>query len=154
MIVGKQEQHTTLNFREGNVKLVEDFKCLGSWLKSSTKHFHVKRAQSLQCSGQDVASVELPLQQKFKSKSESILLYGSQTWTLTKPFMKRIITIVDGAYTKLLRKALGWAYKDRITLEQICEDLQKPSETFRQKRLELIGYCLCSHQQPVGQMAL
>ena len=43
-------------------------------------------------------------------------------------------------YTRLVRKARKWTYKDKVTLEQIYKDLQKLSETLGQRRVEFIAY--------------
>ena len=86
----------------------------------------------------------------FRACIEPILLYGAETWTLTKTLSKRI----DGCYTILLRKALGWSYKDRKTLNEIYGNLKKPSEMLQRRRLEFVGHCLRSHQQAAGQLAL
>ena len=88
--------------------------------------------------------------QLFKACIEHILLYGAQTWTLTKTPSMRI----DGCYTRLLHKSLGWTYKDRKTLEEIYGELQEPSEILWNRRLEFVGHCLRSENQPVGKMAL
>ena len=41
--------------------------------------------------------------QLFRATSETILLYGSATWTLTKADEKKL----DGIYTRMLRTALN-----------------------------------------------
>ena len=41
---------TTLQVREGDIKEVEDFKYLGSWVKSSSKDFYIRRAQAFDAS--------------------------------------------------------------------------------------------------------
>ena len=46
----------------------------------------------------------------FRATVESVLLYGSEAWTLTDTTTKRL----DGAYTRLLRTALGVSWKDRV----------------------------------------
>ena len=44
MIVGKQEKRTGLKVREADIKLVEEFKYIGSWV-NFMKHLNVRRAQ-------------------------------------------------------------------------------------------------------------
>ena len=47
----------------------------------------------------------------FQATVESILLYGSETWTITKALEKKI----DGCYTRMLRMALDIDWKLHIT---------------------------------------
>ena len=47
----------------------------------------------------------------FLATVESVFLYGSETWTLTKSTEKQI----DGAYTRMLRTALNVSWRDHIT---------------------------------------
>ena len=42
---------------------------------------------------------------------ESVLMYGSESWTLTETLTKRL----DGLYTRLLRFALNVSWKDKWT---------------------------------------
>ena len=48
---------------------------------------------------------------------DSVLLYGSETWTLTKAQEKSL----DGTYTKMLRMELGISWKDKVS--NICFSL-------------------------------
>ena len=57
----------------------------------------------------------------FRACIEPVLLYGSETWTLTAYLTKRI----DGCYTKLLRKAKGWTFRDRKTNVELYGALPK-----------------------------
>ena len=45
----------------------------------------------------------------------SVLMYGSESWTLTKPLTNRL----DGLYTRLLRFALDISWKDHVTNEKL-----------------------------------
>ena len=42
---------------------------------------------------------------------ESILLYGSDSWSLTKSLEKKL----DGTYTRMLRKVQNISSKDKVT---------------------------------------
>ena len=52
---------------------------------------------------------------------ESILLYGSETWTFTKELTSR----VDGVYTRLLRLCLNVSWKDKWTNKKLYHGLPK-----------------------------
>ena len=56
----------------------------------------------------------------FKACVESILLYDSETWTLSKQLEKRL----DGTYTRLLMRVQNIKYKQHFTLEQIYGNLK------------------------------
>ena len=64
------------------------------------------------------------LSKKFKTRLfittvESILLYGSETWTITKSFEKKL----DGCYTKMLRMARNVNWQDMIPNSELYGDL-------------------------------
>ena len=42
---------------------------------------------------------------------QSVLIYGSETWTLTKSLEK----IIDGTYTRLLRTVFNLSWSDLLT---------------------------------------
>ena len=99
---------TALN---GNViKEVEDYKYLGAWISSTKKDFSTMRARAR---AWDIAHKLKPLWTSRMPRStkvgvltaavESVLMYGSESWTLTEILTKRL----DGLYTRLLRFALN-----------------------------------------------
>ena len=94
---------TALN---GNViKEVEDYKYLGAWISSTKKDFSTMRARAW-----DIA--HKPRSTKvgvLTAAVESVLMYGSESWTLTEILTKRL----DGLYTRLLRFALNISWKDK-----------------------------------------
>ena len=47
----------------------------------------------------------------FVSTVESVLLYGSETWTLTKTLNKQL----NGCYTRMLRMAYNISWKEHLT---------------------------------------
>lgn len=68
----------------------------------------------------------------------SILLYGSETWTLTKVNSNKL----DAFHHKCLRKILGISYRDRITNRDILNRTQQQeiSEIIRNRRLRWFGH--------------
>ena len=68
---------------------------------------------------------------------ESVLLYGSDTWTLTVKLIKQL----DGCYTRMLRTALNIHWNQFVTNEQLYGSLPKISEKIRRRRLKLAGHC-------------
>ena len=47
----------------------------------------------------------------FQTLVLSILLYGAETWTLTKTLQRKL----DGVFTRMLRKTLGLTWEDKVT---------------------------------------
>ena len=111
-IDNNQHIHTILN---NEIKIVDNFKYLGSWMQSSEKDFNIRKALAWSAankmkklwksSTRDSLKVII-----FRAMIETIYTYGAETWTTTKTMTKRI----DGCYTRLLRMALNISWKDNI----------------------------------------
>ena len=69
----------------------------------------------------------------FLATVESVFLYGSETWTLTKRTEKQI----DGAYTRMLRTALNVYWRDHITNEDLYGHLPNVSREVRERRMRV-----------------
>ena len=74
--------------------------------------------------------------QFFRSTVESVLLYGSESWTLTKKMEKRL----DGNYTRLLKKGKNITWKEKKTNEELYGNLGCISNVIRTRRLRFIGH--------------
>ena len=72
----------------------------------------------------------------FRATVESILLYGSETWTVTEALAKWI----DGCYTRMLRMALDVPWYLRVTNSEVYGRLSRVTETIRGRRLRLTGH--------------
>ena len=87
------------------LKQVNDFKYLGSYIADSKKDFLTRKAlawtacQKLHKVWSSGISPLLKVK-FFRACVEPILLYGSETWTMQKAFEKRL----DGCYTRLLMR--------------------------------------------------
>ena len=68
---------------------------------------------------------------------ESILLYGSETWTLSAKQQHRL----DGCYTRLLRRVLNLSWRNHTILEMIYGDLPRVSTLVRKGRVQFAGHC-------------
>ena len=109
-----------------NLKRVEDFKYLGSWIMDSEKDFKSRKA---------LAWV-------------AILLYGSETWTLTQTNQKRL----DGTYTNLLRRVQNIHWNEHPTKEIIYGDLPPISNALRRRRLLFAGHCLRAEDEIISSL--
>ena len=75
-------------------------------------------------------------------QTESILLYGSETWTLTESLKKRI----DGClYTRMLRMALNVDWKQRKTNKEVYGNLPRATMKIQERRMRLAGHI---HRHP------
>ena len=82
----------------------------------------------------------------FQATVESVLLYGSSTWTLNAK--------LDGAYTRMLRVVLNASWRDHPTKVQQYGNLSPISSTIRQRRLRFDGYCWRSKKELISSTLL
>ena len=85
----------------------------------------------------------------FKASVESILLYGSDSWTLTKSLSKRI----DGNYTRMLRKVQNISWKSHTTNKSLYGPYPRLSTIIRRRRLALAGHVM-RHDEVAGRVLL
>ena len=95
---------------------VNDFKYLGSYVRSSPKDILVRKAlawkalQTLDVFWKSHMSRKTKIK-IFRTAVEPVLLYGSETWTLNKSDIRGL----DGVYTRMLRRVLGISWKSHTT---------------------------------------
>jgi hypothetical protein len=155
----KQSDLPELTILDGVIKRVNDFKYLGCWLLSSFKDFEVRRSLAWQAAKDMGRLWHMDFSRKtrlriFHSVIESILLYGSETWTLTKQMTLRL----DGCYTKLLRYILNIKYnpdaEHQVSNAEVYKDDVRPvSQVLRERRLRFVGHCMRSNQ-PIADILL
>ncbi|XP_035664112.1 uncharacterized protein LOC118407702 [Branchiostoma floridae] len=96
------------------LEVVPDFKYLGGWIASTAHDMKVRRAlawnalHSMRRVWQSGMADDLK-RRLFVSTVECVLLYGSETWTLTVQDERAL----DGMYTRMLRRALNVSWEDR-----------------------------------------
>ena len=86
----------------------------------------------------------------FKATVESVLLYGCETWTLTKSLNKSL----DGCYTRMLRKVLNVSWKQHLTNNDLYRTHPPISNIIRKRRLKFAGHTVRSHDQSVSDLVL
>ncbi len=130
------------------LEVLDDFKYLGTFLKSSSDDFqHRKKLSWAACIKLRHLWKDQVLSRKiklllFSFTVESILFYNSTTWTLTETHEKSI----NGSYSRLLRYALDINWKDFVPKRDIFQDLPSASIKIKERRLTFIGHCLRSDQ--------
>ena len=72
----------------------------------------------------------------FIATVESILLYRSDTWTITKVFSNKI----DGCYTRMLRMALDIDWRAHKTNKEVYGNLPRASFKIQERRMKLAGH--------------
>jgi hypothetical protein len=137
----------------------DDFKFLGSFVRSSGRDFAVRRALAWKACLRlrPLWRSSLSRQTKrrlFRSFIEPILTYAAQTWTLTAALEKSL----DGAYTRLLRTCLGVHYSEHRTNAELYGDgmiggLPRLSDSLRTRRLQFAGHCARANQ-PIADILL
>ena len=86
------------------INVVEDFKYLGRYIRSTKRDVNIRisKAWAALNSKNTIWKSKLSTNLKryfFRVAVESVLVYGSVTWTLTTSLDKKI----DGTYTRMLR---------------------------------------------------
>ena len=119
------QANTELKSQGGEqLKQVEDFKHLGSWIADSKRDMEVriklawKALNKLDRIWKSKLKKELKIQ-FFRTTIESVLLYGAESWTLTNSMCRRL----DGTYTIMLRAVVGFTWRDRKTNKELYGQL-------------------------------
>ena len=135
-----------------NIKLVNDFKYLGSHINSSENDFKIRKGLAWKACNkiwQSNLSNALKVQ-TFKSLVEPILLYGSETWTMTKTMLKSL----DGCYTNLLKRVQNLDWRNHPTLHEIYSGLPRISFVLTSSMLSFSGHCFRAKHEVVSGVLL
>ena len=144
----RDDDNQTLAAGSGkSIEKVDDFLYLGSRMKSSEKDFEVRKAKAWGACHQMKLVWKSDMRRELKVRLflatvESILLYGSETWTASQTLAKRI----DGCYTRMLRMALNIIdWKERQTNAKVYGHLIRASDKIAERRMRLAGH-LARHE--------
>ena len=135
------------------IKQVEDFVYLGSHIMESKKDFKSRKGMAwTACNKLDTIwnsnlhnSIKVSL---FQATIEKILMYGSETWTLTSKQQKRL----DGTYTNLLRRVQNIHWTQHATLKDIYGKLPKISSKLIQRRVQFAGHCYRAKDEIISSL--
>ena len=139
-----------------NLKRVNDYKYLGSYISSSEKDFKIRKALAWSaCNKLDKIwssnLIDNNLKIKvFQTTIEPILLYGSETWCLTKLLEKRL----DGTYTRLLRRVKNLSWRDHPTRNMIYGPLKPISVVVKARRVQFAGHCARASSEVISSLLL
>ena len=142
MTVNIENPSTLTSVSGKNIEHVEDFTYLGCKIKESESDIRVRKGKAWGACHSLAKLWKSNLRDSLKIRVflalvESVLFYGSETWTMTK----RLNKIIDGCYTRMLRMALNVnQYKQRLNNNCLYNGLPKASSKIKQRRLRLAGH--------------
>ena len=137
------------------LKCVDDYKYLGSHILNSEKDFNIRKGMAWSaCNKMDKlwkSSLNRQIKIRlFRATIEPILLYGSETWTLSARQHHRL----DGCYTRLLRRVLNLSWKSHPSLKDIYGDLPRISSLVRKRRVQFAGHCARASDELISSFVL
>ena len=147
MTLNIPEEESSLVGSTGNqLEKVDDFVYLGAWIATTERDLRVRKAKAWTACHKLKKIWKSSLRRGMKIRLfvatvESILLYGSETWTLTESLKKQI----DGCYTRMLRMALNVDWKQHKTNKEVYGTLPRPTMKIQERRMRLAGHI---HRHP------
>ena len=135
------------------ISQVNDFKYLGAHVPNCMNDFNSRKSlawssvNKLERIWKSNISRDLKIK-FFRACVESILIYNSETWTITRAMETKI----DGLYTKLLRRVLNISWRDHVSNKDLYGNLPLLSTTIRQHRMRFAGHCFLAQNQPVTNL--
>ena len=138
-----------------SLKMVEDYVYLGSYISSSEKDFSVRKGMAWSACNDmyKIWTSQLPRRIKieiFRATIEPILLYGSETWTLSRKLEKRL----DGTYTRLLMRAQNISWGRHASVSDIYGNLLRVSALVRSRRVQFAGHCFRAKSETISSLLL
>ena len=147
MTLNTPKEESQLVSSSGNpLDITTDFVYLGSWIATTEKDLRVRKAKAWAACHKLKKIWKSDLRRGLKIRLfvatvESILLYGSETWTLTEALMKSI----DGCYTRMLRMALNVDWRSHKTNREVYGHLPRATMKIQERRMRLAGHV---HRHP------
>ena len=151
-----QKHHVDLGLktRDDEIEAVENFQYIGSWISDSGHDFKIRKASAwIACNKMRKVWASKMARgtkmRRFRVTVDSVLFYGSETWTVTTKLEKS----VNGCYTRMLRTALNVQWKQHMNNQELYGSLPRVSEKIRVRRLRLAGHC-ARHNEEIASKAL
>ena len=137
------------------LNIVSDYVYLGSYISSSEKDFLTRKGMAWSACNAMHKIWTSHLSRSFKLKIfqaaiEPILLYGSETWTLSKKLEKRL----DGTFTRLLMRAQNLSWKRHPTKNEIYGTLPPVSDIVKARRVQFAGHCRRAENEIISSVLL
>ena len=137
-----------------DIEEVADFKYLGAYIRSTAADIRIRKGMAWKALNSMNTCWKSTLSRKtkirlFKATVESVLLYGCETWTMSAA----LDCVIDGFYTRLLRRIFGISWKSHTTNRDLYGALPKLSNTIRDRRLRFAGH-IYRHDQQIANTVL
>ena len=150
-----QQEGSMKTLKGETVKQVYSFVYLGSEIANTENDVNIRIGKAWTALNKMKPIWESHLQEDlkrrfFRATVESVLLYGSATWTLTKHLERRL----NGTYTRMLRAALNISWKQHPTKKRLYGKLHDVTVSIRQQRLRFAGHCLRHKEELAGDLLL
>ena len=138
-----------------SIKSTDNFKYLGAWMANTEKDMSVRKALAWQACHKLTKVWKSSLSRNIKIRLfvatvETVLLYGSNTWSLTEKLTKQL----DGTYTKMLRMVRNISWKSHTTNKELYGHLPKVSIKIAERRLGLAGHCVRHPEEIASNLVL
>ena len=156
VMIFNQEYDTPIRTKTGHeLKQVTNFKYLGGQMESSDKDWNYRKGMAWSALNKMSKIWKSNISQTMKRRVfsaaiESILLYNTETYTVNKAFNKKL----SGTHSKMLRAALNIKWQQRISNDQIYENLLSGANIVRKRRMTLAGHCLRHPEGIASQLVL
>ena len=86
----------------------------------------------------------------FRATVETVLLYGSVTWILTKKLENKL----DGTYTRMLRSILNKCWQDHPTNAELYGNIPPISHLIRERIIRYAGHCYRREEEIMSKVIL
>ena len=152
-------QHNTIrdvmSIQNGERMQVNDFKYLGSYIASTEHDINIRIGKNWYTLNQltNICKSRLSKNLKrnfFRTTVESVLVYGTITWTLTSTPEKNI----DGAYMRMLRAALNVSWREHMTNRELYNNIPRITSSIRKQRMRFSEHCCRSKNELVSDVLL
>ena len=143
---------------EETIEAVDDFKYLGSYIVTTERDLSCRRAIAWNSFWRlskvwKSDSITLSLKRKlFNSLILSILLYGCETWTLTR----RLENLINSFATSCFRILLNIRRIDRITNQEVLRRMNHHplAQIVKKRQLRTLGHWIRATHLPISRYAL
>ena len=120
---------------------VDDFVYLGSRIMRTERDFEVRKGKAWGACHQLKTIWKSGMRKDikirlFRATVESVLLYGSETWTMSQSLVKR----VNGCYSRMLRMALNINWQQKMSNTDVFGTIPMPSVLIANRRMRLAGH--------------
>ena len=150
------KDHLHLKTTSGaELRSVEDFKYLGSWVESTEKDLKIRKALAWQALNKMRSIWKSKLSRDTKVRLlratvESVLLYGCEAWTMTPTLEKSL----NGCYTRMLRAVLDIKWFHHILNSDLYKGMNKVGDMVASRRMQLAGHCFRHKELPASDLIL